>query len=63
MSALEASKIETYDLVYKILLTGDSGVGKSAILSRCNHMSRNLATIAISTTGELQYGALLVISA
>ena len=28
-----------------ILLIGDTGVGKSAILSRCNHVSRNLATI------------------
>lgn len=44
---------KTYDYLFKLLLIGDSGVGKTCVLFRFSEDAYN--TTFISTIGESQY--------
>lgn len=49
---------KTYDYLFKLLLIGDSGVGKTCILFRFSEDAFN--TTFISTIGKLQHNSKLL---
>ena len=51
---------KTYDYLFKLLLIGDSGVGKTCVLFRFSEDAFN--TTFITTIGELDRPAVFVIS-
>lgn len=56
ISAITSSMAKTYDYLFKLLLIGDSGVGKTCVLFRFSEDAFN--STFISTIGTFWWGAL-----